>query len=98
MALASGGGAEINLPDGGNTHGWCFGEDQGRYVIATADGDAFARAAASAGVPVHAIGASLAASQLKLSNGDIISLAAIKNAHEGWLPGLMAAGPKTEGG
>ena len=66
MALASGGGAEINLPDGGNTHGWCFGEDQGRYVIATADGDAFARAAASAGVPVHAIGASLAASQLEI--------------------------------
>ena len=98
MALASGGGAEITLPDGGNIHGWCFGEDQGRYVIATANGDAFTRAAASAGVPVHAIGASLAASQLKLSNGDIISLAAIKNAHEGWLPGLMAAGPKTEGG
>ena len=98
MALASGGGAEITLPDGGNTHGWCFGEDQGRYVIATADRDAFARAAASAGVPVHAIGRSLAASQLKLSNGDIISLEAIKNAHEGWLPGLMAAGPKTEGG
>ena len=98
MALASGGGAEITLPDGGNTHGWCFGEDQGRYVIAAADGDAFAGAAASAGVPVHAIGRSLAASQLKLSNGDIISLEAIKNAHEGWLPGLMAAGPKTEGG
>ena len=98
MALASGGGAEITLPDGGHTHGWCFGEDQGRYLIATTDAGAFARAAASADIPVHAIGTSLAAPQLKLSNGDIISLAAIKNAHEGWLPGLMTASPKTEGG
>ena len=98
MAMASGRGAKITMPESGNQHGWCFGEDQGRYVVTTSDAAAFLRAAEALAIPVQAIGTTLDAPQLKLSSGDIISLEAIKNAHEGWLPGLMSAGPTAEGG
>ena len=41
-------GATIVSPDGGNAHGWAFGEDQGRYVIATDDARAVTTAAKNA--------------------------------------------------
>ena len=94
MALAGGNGVELTLPEGGNIHGWCFGEDQGRYVIATADADAFMAAAEAASVPVQAIGNSIDLPQLKLSDGDIISIEGIRNAYEGWFPAMMNASAK----
>jgi phosphoribosylformylglycinamidine synthase len=98
MAMASDGGAEIIVPEDGNLHGWCFGEDQGRYVVATADAEAFLRAANAKSIPVQVIGSTLDQSQLQLSSGDIISVEQIKNAYEGWFPELMAADSKAKGG
>ena len=90
MAMAGRIGAAISLPDGGNSHGWCFGEDQGRYVVATASPEKLQKAADKAGVPVSRIGSS-GGDVLKLSNGDSIHVDELIAASEGWLPELMGA-------
>ncbi len=92
MALAGGIGAELALPNAGiETHGLLFGEDQGRYLI-TVSADAAPAvlgAAAAAGVPAAVIGQS-GGDLLKLNGQDNISLTALREAHEGWLPAFMA--------
>ena len=95
MAIASnaGLGAEITLPEAGaGLHGWAFGEDQGRYVITTADASAFTAAAVAAKVALQPLGQVISAKELKLSTGDLISVEEIRNAYEGYLPKLMTSG------
>ena len=91
MAMAGRVGADIALPDGGDVHGWCFGEDQGRYLVATAKPAELADAAAAAGVPAARIGSS-GGNALKFSDGGSIAVEELTVASEGWLPGLMAGG------
>jgi phosphoribosylformylglycinamidine synthase len=96
MVIASQGlGVELALPagvsDDWSRHGWCFGEDQGRYIAACGDGEAFIEAANIAGVSVQEIGIVTAAEELKLSSGDIISITEMRRAYEDWLPTLMAS-------
>ena len=62
MALASGIGAEIGLPPVPNPAAILFGEDQGRYIVATRNADAVLAAAKEAGVFVTVIGTSGGAS------------------------------------
>jgi phosphoribosylformylglycinamidine synthase len=91
MAMAGGIGARIELPAGVAAHGFLFGEDQGRYVLA-AKPEAVAALeadAAAAGVPVERIGATGAAT-LTLGAEAPISLSDLATAHEGWLPAYMA--------
>ena len=58
MAMASGHGARLAAaPDGLPPHGFWFGEDQARYVLAVADGAAMLAKAKAAGVPARLIGA-----------------------------------------
>ena len=91
MALAGGIGADIVVPDGKwRAHDWLFGEDQGRYVIQTADAEAVLRAAAAAGVPAMVIGRT-GGTSLTVSGQDPISVSTLREAHEGWLPAYMAA-------
>ena len=91
MALAGGVGAEIAVPDGVRLPlDWLFGEDQGRYIIQTADADAVLQAATGAVVPAAVIGHS-GGTSLTVAGHDPISLSALSEAHEGWLPGYMAA-------
>ena len=94
MTMATGGkfGAQIELPDGGNLQGWCFGEDQGRYILATRDGNALLAAAKDAGVPACSIGKTSGDGALKFSSGDIISVKELIDISEAWLPHLMAGG------
>ena len=91
MAMAGRIGATITLPSGGSSHGWCFGEDQGRYLVATSEPEKLGKAAGKAGVPVARIGTS-GGNALKLSDGDSIAVDELIAAGEGWLPELMAAG------
>ena len=86
MALAGDAGCRLeagppNLPP----HAFWFGEDQGRYVLAVADGAALLAAAAAAGVPAQRIGAS-GGGGLTLPGGATISLATLRRAHERFLP------------
>ena len=93
MALAGDMGAALAAPPADRSpHGWLFGEDQGRYVIALP-------AAEAAGILKQAARAEIAAIIIGETGGDAltlagsapISLAALRIAHEGWLPDFMAA-------
>ena len=96
MALAANAthGASITLPDAASAaalHGWAFGEDQGRYIITTADGAGFTAAARKNDVPIQPLGEVIETEELKLSSGERIAIATIRNAYEEYLPRLMTA-------
>jgi len=91
MALAGGTGAWLAPPEGGPApFAWAFGEDQGRYVLATPEPEAVLAAAGAAGVPAAAIGQS-GGDALTLGEDDTISLEELRAAHEVWLPDYMNA-------
>jgi phosphoribosylformylglycinamidine (FGAM) synthase-like enzyme len=85
MCMATGTGATLE-PKG--DHGFWFGEDQSRYVVAVADGAALLAAAKSAGVPALALGRS-GGKTLVIPGGDAISVDELSVANESTLPELM---------
>ena len=89
ICIKSGFGARIETPQGGNSHGWAFGEDQARYVVGVTDVDAFVAAANTAGVPIVKIGVTTADGQLQFGAEDAISVADMHNAVETTIPALM---------
>jgi phosphoribosylformylglycinamidine synthase len=92
MAMASGVGVRLGaVPPGLAPHGWWFGEDQGRYLLAVADGAALVAAALAAGVPAALIGRS-GGGDLVLAEGPAISVARLTAIHESTLPALMGEG------
>jgi len=90
MALASDVGVVLNATSHEHAHFYLFGEDQGRYLIATSDPDALIAKAQAAGVHASVAGKAggdaLASAQGLFS----VSLAALREAHEGWMPAYMA--------
>ena len=93
MALAARGlGARVDVPTGALAHAWCFGEDQGRYVVATNDADRVLSAAAAAGVSASVIGTTTGDGDLTVGGSDLISVETLRQRHEAWLPGYMAGG------
>ncbi len=91
MALAGNIGAAIAVPSGTQyPHAWLFGEDQARYLVTTADGDALLAAAQAALVPASVIGKT-GGNALTIKGERPISLGELRDAHEGWLPRYMAA-------
>ncbi|MGE4220519.1 MAG: AIR synthase related protein, partial [Alphaproteobacteria bacterium] len=91
MAMAGDMGAAVDVPaDAPPLHAWLFGEDQGRYLVATAKPDAVLAAAKRAGVPAAAIGRT-GGTSLTVDGACTISVAELRAAHEGWLPRYMAA-------
>jgi phosphoribosylformylglycinamidine synthase len=95
MAMAGGIGAVMpECPVALPCHAFLFGEDQGRYVLAV-DPDAapdILYSAASKGIPVAIIGMT-GADSLTLPGEEAISIAELRQAHEGWLPEYMNAQP-----
>jgi phosphoribosylformylglycinamidine synthase len=91
MALASGIGADLELPQGyESSAAWLFGEDQGRYLLAVA-ADRLAQLEALAGrtgVLARRVGTTGGVA-LTLDGGDAISLEELALVHRGWLPSLM---------
>jgi phosphoribosylformylglycinamidine synthase II len=85
MAMAGGIGATLDIPV---ETGLLFGEDQARYIIATATPEAIEAKAGAASVPTRRLGVT-GGDTLSLA-GDSIAVAALKDAHEGWLPAYMA--------
>lgn len=85
MAMAGGIGARITAT---GDAGFWFGEDQGRYVLAVADGAALIEAARAAGLPAMPLGRSGGA-HLELDRGGPISVAELAALHEATLPALM---------
>jgi phosphoribosylformylglycinamidine synthase len=85
MAMTRGIGATI---DQKGDAGYWFGEDQGRYVIATRNPDSVIARAKAAGVSVAKIGQT-GGKELKLASTSV-AIEKLKDAHEAWLPSYMA--------
>ncbi|MEO1000233.1 MAG: phosphoribosylformylglycinamidine synthase subunit PurL, partial [Pseudomonadota bacterium] len=86
LALAGGVGVQLELPEGGGL-AHAFGEDQGRYLLATRDAAALLAAAAEAGVDaleVGKIGGTLVA-----IGESAVALEDLRAVHEGVLPALL---------
>ncbi len=90
MAMA--GGAGVALTPVGD-HGFWFGEDQARYVLAVRDGADLLAAAQAAGVPAQMLGSSDATAHLTLPDRTTISLDALRAAHEAFFPAWMDQQP-----
>jgi phosphoribosylformylglycinamidine synthase len=92
MAIAGDVGCTVALDFAGEmpAHAALFGEDQGRYLLTTADPAALLEAATEAGVTAAAIGTTGGAT---LTLGDAVSIPVERlcGAHEGWFPGFMAS-------
>ena len=90
MAMASGIGAAIDVPDTAPAlHGWLFGEDQARYVIAANDADAILSEAKAAGVAAEKIGRT-GGKLLTVGGQATISVEDLAAGHENWLPDYMS--------
>ena len=89
MALASNVGIELSPTSLTHAHAFLFGEDQGRYLIATAEPDPIVAAGRAAGLNIalagQAGGADFACHELFR-----IPLERLRAAHEGWMPAYMA--------
>ena len=85
-----GSGPRSRLPRDIPAHGFCFGEDQARYLatLPAAGLEGFLEAARKAGVPALALGRT-GGNALTLQGGNTISLTTLAAAHEGFLPRLM---------
>ena len=89
MALASGVGVRLTLPEGGlAAHAFLFGEDQARYLIATDALEEVLTAAATAGVTAMRIGEA-GGEALVVEGLFTLPLAELRQAHEHWLPAYM---------
>ncbi|NDH63331.1 MAG: phosphoribosylformylglycinamidine synthase II, partial [Alphaproteobacteria bacterium] len=89
MCLAGGTGAAMRLPaDAGTPHAYLYGEDQGRYLVATDDGNALVEAAMAAGVPATLLGYS-GGDSLVVEGLFALPLAELRAVHEAWLPTYM---------
>ncbi len=90
MALASDCGVELSASSAEHAHLFLFGEDQARYLIATAEPEAVEAAALAAGVNLAIVG--------KAGGHDFAAgeglfrmpLSLLREAHEGWMPAYMA--------
>lgn len=92
MAMAGGVGARLAVPPGAPPPlAWLFGEDQARYVVATAEPARLLAAADAAGVPAAEVGAT-GGDVLTVDGHGSIPLAELRGAHEGWLPSYMSPG------
>ena len=89
MALASGIGLTLDATSQAHAHPFLFGEDQGRYLIATSNPQGVLAAAASA--EVHASVVGQAGGEAFASKGLFsIPLSRLREANEGWMPQWMA--------
>jgi len=95
MVMAGRAGLHLDAPQSGiSPHAFWFGEDQGRYLVAVADGGALLRRAEAASVPARLVGRAGpvgSAAGLTLPSGATISLARLAAAHERFFPLLMGS-------
>jgi phosphoribosylformylglycinamidine synthase len=89
MAMAGGRGVVLDpLPRDLPRHAYWFGEDQGRYLIETAEPGAVLAAAQAAAAPARVIG-TVGGAALTLPGAGAISVSRLKAANEAWLPDYM---------
>ncbi|MDH5411867.1 MAG: AIR synthase related protein, partial [Alphaproteobacteria bacterium] len=90
MTMAGNIGATLtDAPQGLALHGWLFGEDQARYLVAVEDGAAIVARADAAGVPASVIGQT-GGDALTVAQAHTISIDELRRSHEEWLPSFMS--------
>ena len=87
MAMAGDKGVALTALPAGNVG--LFGEDQGRYLIETANPDALLAAAKNAGIYAQHMG-TVSGAALTLPGGGAISVRELISLNEAWLPAYMA--------
>ncbi|MFS2318208.1 phosphoribosylformylglycinamidine synthase subunit PurL [Maricaulis sp. D1M11] len=94
MALASGMGIKLAHEPSSDVpmHGFLFGEDQARYLIAASKDQAIAIMddARADGVPVQVIGLT-GGTAITVNGAHPLELDTLRTAHEGWMPAMMSA-------
>jgi len=90
MAMAGNIGVAVQTPENlPSLDAWLFGEDQARYLLVTDDADNIISLAAKSGVEILRLGLT-GGDQIMVNGEGSIDVAALKQAHENWLPGYMA--------
>lgn len=86
MLMAGDVGCEVDAGIADKDVGYWFGEDQGRYLVATRDPEALKKVVGDA--PLTPIG-QVAGENLVLG-GTEISISSLRELHQGWMPGWMS--------
>lgn len=88
IALASNTGLKLDLAGDLPAHAQLFGEDQGRYLIATTGPEALIAKAKAAGLAAR-LCAKAEGDALSVTGLFDIPLSQLRDTHEGWLPAYM---------
>ncbi len=93
MAFASGQGMSLSAPGNGERHGWLFGEDQARYLLAVEENSVnpILSTAKAKGIAAQVVG-TVGGDRIKAQGAFDVSLEKLRAANESWLPNLMAGG------
>jgi phosphoribosylformylglycinamidine synthase len=91
MVMAGGNGVTLSVSDTAD-HGWWFGEDQGRYILAVekSASQKLISDAREANVPAQHIGVS-GGEVLELGREGAISITSLRETSERWLAAYMDA-------
>ncbi|MGB1472876.1 MAG: phosphoribosylformylglycinamidine synthase subunit PurL [Candidatus Puniceispirillaceae bacterium] len=89
MVMAGQCGAKITPPDSGSVHGWAFGEDQARYILAVRDADEFAALCAAHQIEAERIGETISKTELTVGDLPPISKEEMVAWHTSPIPALM---------
>ena len=89
MVMAGQCGAKITLPDSGSVHGWAFGEDQARYILAVRDAGEFAALCAAHQIEAACIGETISKTELTVGDLPPISKEEMVAWHTSPIPALM---------
>ncbi|RKQ71489.1 phosphoribosylformylglycinamidine synthase subunit II [Litorimonas taeanensis] len=90
MAFASNMGLHLSEPTEGTLHGWLFGEDQGRYLLAVEKNSVnpVISTAHSKGISAQIVG-TVGGDRIKADGAFDVSVQGLREKHESWLPNLM---------
>ena len=89
MVMAGQCGAKITPPDSGSVHGWAFGEDQARYILAVRDVGEFAALCAAHQIEAVCIGETISKTELTVGDLPPISKEEMVAWHTSPIPALM---------
>ena len=89
MVMAGQCGAKITPPDSGSVHGWAFGEDQARYILAVRDADEFAALCTAHQIEAARIGETISKTELTVGGLPPISREEMVVWHTSPIPALM---------
>ena len=88
LALASDVGLTLDATSAAHAHPFLFGEDQGRYLVATRTPESVIAHALAAGVNAALVGV-VGGAAFSSTGLFAIPLPALRAAHEGWMPAFM---------